>query len=33
VSVINDPIGDMLTRLRNGSRARHDKVLVPHSKL
>ena len=30
---MNDPIGDMLTRLRNGSRARHDKVVVPHSNL
>jgi small subunit ribosomal protein S8 len=33
MSVVNDPIGDMLTRLRNGSRARHDKVVVPHSNL
>ena len=33
MSVINDPIGDMLTRLRNGSRARHDKVVMPHSNL
>jgi small subunit ribosomal protein S8 len=31
MSVVNDPIGDMLTRLRNGSRARHDKVVIPHS--
>ena len=30
---VNDPIGDMLTRLRNASRARHDKVVMPHSKL
>ncbi|RKG52629.1 30S ribosomal protein S8 [Corallococcus sp. AB011P] len=30
---VNDPVGDMLTRLRNASRARHDKVLIPHSKL
>lgn len=30
---VNDPIGDMLTRLRNASRARHDKVVIPHSKL
>lgn len=30
---VNDPVGDMLTRLRNASRARHDKVVVPHSKL
>ncbi|ADO71539.1 30S ribosomal protein S8 [Stigmatella aurantiaca] len=33
MSVINDPVGDMLTRLRNASRARHDKVVIPHSKL
>jgi small subunit ribosomal protein S8 len=30
---INDPVGDMLTRLRNASRAHHDKVVVPASKL
>jgi small subunit ribosomal protein S8 len=30
---VNDPVGDMLTRLRNASRARHDKVLIPHSNL
>jgi small subunit ribosomal protein S8 len=30
---VNDPVGDMLTRLRNASRARHDKVLIPASKL
>jgi small subunit ribosomal protein S8 len=30
---VNDPLGDMVTRLRNGSRARKDKVLIPHSKL
>ena len=28
-----DPIGDMLTRIRNASSARHEKVLVPASKL
>jgi small subunit ribosomal protein S8 len=33
MSVVNDPIGDMLTRLRHGSRARHDKVVLPHSNL
>ena len=26
---VNDPVGDMLTRLRNASRARHDKVVIP----
>lgn len=30
---VNDPLGDMMTRLRNGSRARKDKILMPHSKL
>ena len=30
---VNDPVGDMLTRIRNASRARHDKVVVPTSKL
>ncbi len=28
-----DPIGDMLTRIRNASNARHEKVLVPSSRL
>jgi small subunit ribosomal protein S8 len=28
-----DPIGDMLTRVRNASAARHEKVLVPASNL
>ena len=30
---VNDPVGDMLTRLRNASSARHDKVVMPASKL
>ncbi len=30
---INDPIGDMLTRIRNGQRAKKDSVLSPASKL
>ncbi len=30
---VNDPVGDMLTRLRNASRARHDKLVLPSSKL
>jgi small subunit ribosomal protein S8 len=30
---VNDPVGDMLTRLRNAARARHDKVVIPASKL
>jgi small subunit ribosomal protein S8 len=28
-----DPIGDLLTRIRNGSRARHPRVDLPSSKL
>jgi small subunit ribosomal protein S8 len=30
---VNDPVGDMLTRLRNAQRARHDKVVIPLSRL
>ncbi len=30
---VTDPVADMLTRIRNGLQARHDSVLVPHSKL
>lgn len=30
---VNDPVGDMLTRIRNATRARHDKVVIPHSNL
>jgi small subunit ribosomal protein S8 len=30
---VNDPVGDLLTRLRNASRAHHDKVVLPASKL
>src|SRR5215212_5829889 len=29
---ISDPIADMLTRIRNGSRARHQDILVPASR-
>ena len=29
---VSDPIADMLTRIRNGSRARHTDVLVPASR-
>ena len=31
--VTTDPIADMLTRMRNAIRARHDSVLVPHSNI
>jgi small subunit ribosomal protein S8 len=30
---VNDPLGDLVTRLRNGSTARKDKIAVPHSKI
>ena len=30
---MNDPLGDMLTRIRNGQRARKPTVLTPASKL
>jgi len=29
---ISDPIADMLTRIRNGSRARHQEILLPASR-
>ena len=30
---MTDPIADFLTRIRNGIRAGHDEVLIPHSKM
>jgi small subunit ribosomal protein S8 len=30
---VNDPVGDMLTRIRNASLARHEKLTLPSSKL
>lgn len=30
---VNDPLGDMVTRIRNASRARHEKLVMPASKL
>lgn len=30
---MTDPIGDMLTRIRNASRAGHEKVVIPGSKI
>lgn len=30
---VTDPLGDMLTRIRNGQRARKDSVVTPASKL
>jgi small subunit ribosomal protein S8 len=31
--VLNDPVGDMITRIRNAVMARHDKLTLPASKL
>lgn len=31
--VVNDPVGDMVTRIRNAVLARHDKLTLPSSKL
>lgn len=31
--MLTDPIADMLTRIRNAAMARHDRVLIPASKL
>jgi small subunit ribosomal protein S8 len=33
MSAVTDPIADMLTRIRNGIRARHPRVDMPSSKL
>ena len=33
MSAINDPMADMLTRIRNGIQARHQRVDMPSSKL
>lgn len=30
---VNDPIGDMLTRIRNAISRKHDKVVLPASKM
>ena len=30
---VNDPIADFLTRIRNAHLARHDTVVMPHSKM
>ena len=31
--MLSDPIADLLTRLRNASRVKHNQVVVPYSKL
>jgi small subunit ribosomal protein S8 len=33
MAMVTDPIGDMLTRIRNGSLAEHEKVDIPASKV
>jgi small subunit ribosomal protein S8 len=33
MSALTDPVADMLTRIRNGFRARHQRVDMPSSKL
>lgn len=33
MAVVSDPVADMLTRIRNGFRARHQRVDMPSSKL
>lgn len=30
---VTDPIGDMLTRIRNAAQAKHEKTVIPASKL
>ncbi len=30
---VNDPVGDMLTRIRNASNARHAQVVMPSSRM
>ncbi len=30
--MVNDPIADLLTRIRNGRTARHEIVIMPYSK-
>jgi small subunit ribosomal protein S8 len=30
---VNDPVGDMLTRIRNASTARHETVMIPASRM
>ena len=30
---VNDPIADLLTRIRNAGLARHETVVMPHSKM
>jgi small subunit ribosomal protein S8 len=31
--MVNDPVADMLTHIRNAARARHDRTLLPSSRL
>ena len=31
--MVSDPIADLLTRIRNANQVRHDRVVLPHSKM
>ncbi|GAI18210.1 unnamed protein product, partial [marine sediment metagenome] len=33
MSVVSDPVADMLTRIRNANKVRHDSLILPSSKL
>ncbi len=33
MSVVSDPVADMLTRIRNANKVRHDSLIIPSSKL
>ena len=33
MSVVTDPVADLLTRVRNANKMRHDSLIVPSSKL
>ena len=33
MAMVTDPVADLLTRIRNGSLAEHEKVDIPSSKL
>ncbi len=33
MSVVTDPVADILTRIRNANKVRHDSLIVPSSKL
>ncbi len=33
MSVVSDPVADMLTRIRNANKVRHGSLIIPSSKL